>query len=264
MKVRKPLLRVGDKVYAKQTPSSDWQLGTIISCNELAEDWGYGPHRLYTLHFHNMEKPTEVHDYQVVGIIQYGYEKETDESKWVNVKRVYDKESKDIWAREMGWFCATYDGEDHHFVHLEDAVRAYVMYALQHEGIPAKCEDVNVLDCLQRWGRFLAGADEYGSGNISREETIIFQRRIHTVTEMKEIMPHGSDMKLIGDLLVALSEPDRTLPNNDSSGMMDQMNHMWKCAEKYYMENSGDLLKSEFFLLALLAEFSCAGEEVST
>ena len=143
MKVKKPYLRVGDTVYAKQTSSPDWQLGTIISRTEQAEDYGHGLIRVYTVHFHTEAKPTEVYDYHVMEHTEYELEQASDETEWKGIKRVYDKESKDPWAKNVGWFCATFDGEEHHFAFLYDAFRAYDAHVIQCKGVETDPDEVN-------------------------------------------------------------------------------------------------------------------------
>lgn len=56
-------------------------------------------------------------------------------SGWKGVKNVTDSKSKDLWAKHVGWYVATIDGEEYSFSLLSDALKAYDISTINNKGL---------------------------------------------------------------------------------------------------------------------------------
>jgi len=141
-RVNKPLLQVGDFVYVLSQPVPTWERGIIISYTEQEDIDGYGPRRVYSVVFVTGER-SDVEDYQVILEKEYFISKDTKESDWKGVKHIVDKDSRDQWAREVGWYAADFEGIEEPFVHLSDALQAYDTNQAQIKRGDLKESDLN-------------------------------------------------------------------------------------------------------------------------
>lgn len=126
----KPLLKVGEKVYAawwknkrskNGTPS--WHPGYVKSYKEVEENVNqYGPLRLYNVKFDDGDELDDIEDSCVFTKADYILSEQNDEDAeaccWIGVRNVVDKESSDEWASMVGWYNATIGGREHSFSHL--------------------------------------------------------------------------------------------------------------------------------------------------
>jgi len=121
-KVNKPLLEPEEVVRVKQwndeTLEYSWEKGTIRSYTEHEGVGGYGFRRVYSVEFINGECRSDVEDYHVIP--DENYTNKSWESS-IGINRVFDKDSLDPWAGEVGWYTVELDGVEEPFVYLTDA-----------------------------------------------------------------------------------------------------------------------------------------------
>jgi len=139
-KVNKPLFESEEVVRAKRWLNNDraleysWERGTIISYEEYEDIDGYGPCRVYSVKFDDGECHSDIEDYHVIPDENY-----TNKS-WdsIGISRVYDNDSLDPWAREVGWYTVELDGVEEPFVYLTNAIRAVNLNAAPGQQNPRK------------------------------------------------------------------------------------------------------------------------------
>lgn len=125
-KVNKPLLELEEVVRVKRWPNNDetleysWEKGAIRSYTEHEGVGGYGFRRVYSVEFNNGECRSDVKDYHVIP--EDNYTNKSWES--IGINRVFEKDSLDPWAREVGWFTVEIDGSEEPFAYLSNAIRA--------------------------------------------------------------------------------------------------------------------------------------------
>jgi len=149
VKVNKPTFEEGNYIFAKQCSKSDittaptWELGIIKSYKEYEDIDGYGPRRTYSILFDSGDLVQDIEDYQVILDKEYALSKHVKESEWKGVKHVYDKDSSDPWAREVGWYTVDIKMVKETFVHLSDALNAYDISQAQSKKADLKESDLN-------------------------------------------------------------------------------------------------------------------------
>jgi len=144
-KVSKPIEKVGDDVYINSKEGVLPKRGKVKAYKEYEDIGGYGPRRTYSILLDNGECRSDVEDYQVLLRKEYTLSKRVKESEWKGVKRVFDKESADPWAREVGWYAVSYiEGVEETFEHLSDALEAYDIQQAQIKGDDLKESDLNL------------------------------------------------------------------------------------------------------------------------
>ena len=164
----KPLLKVGDEVTAawwppstadiSESPPSGWYKGVISSfkigypSNKSSTHY-YGPVRHYSVNFEDGDRGEDIpeqfvflqDEYEIMTMHQDEQEEDDDEdAQWKGVRTVTDRQSDDPWAKHVGWYVATIDGEDHTFSLLSDALRAYDAFVVSTKGLKTKKEDLNL------------------------------------------------------------------------------------------------------------------------
>jgi hypothetical protein len=114
--IRKPLFEVGSEVCAAWWPNAKRKSKNpkfydgVVKNYTIAKnkDCGYGSPILYDILFDDETISCGIE-------CAYVYLKEDFkrlDKTWLGVKNVYDRNSKDPWAREVGWFVVTFvDGE---------------------------------------------------------------------------------------------------------------------------------------------------------
>jgi len=162
----KPLLKIGDEVTAAWWPPSTpdisevapsgWYRGVISSyktlhpTNNTSSNNCYGPVRFYSVNFDDGDVGSDIPEHFV--FLQDEYEimtmKDDDDDDedivWKGVRTVTDRHSDDPWAKHVGWYVATIDGEDHTFSLLSDALRAYDSFVVSTKGFKTKKEHLNL------------------------------------------------------------------------------------------------------------------------
>jgi len=162
----KPLLKTGDEVTAAWWPASTpdisevapsgWYRGVISSyktlhpTNNTSSNNCYGPVRFYCVNFDDGDVGSDIPEHFV--FLQDEYEimtmKDDDDDDedivWKGVRTVTDRHTDDPWAKHVGWYVATIDGEDHTFSLLSDALRAYDSFVVSTKGFKTKKEHLNL------------------------------------------------------------------------------------------------------------------------
>lgn len=124
----KPLLKVGDEVYSAWWLNEDrsddptWLSGIIKSCKEVEQedDGQYGPTRMYDVTFDdgNEGEIDGIEDRYVFPKEDYLLSTKRGDREWVGVNNVVDENSTDQWAKIVGWYVATIDGDEQSFSRL--------------------------------------------------------------------------------------------------------------------------------------------------
>mgnify|MGYP000193082762 CR=1 FL=1 len=145
----KPLFEVGDAVQACWWPdeksrransASAWYPGTVRSYKEKKTNSPYGPTRIYDIHYDDDDELDGVEEQYVWSREDYTMnEKNWDymskkrnkgKSSWIGVKNATDKKSTDSWAKIVGWYVATIDGQEQKFAHISGNVLWVVLIAM--------------------------------------------------------------------------------------------------------------------------------------
>ncbi|KAL7449934.1 hypothetical protein ACHAWC_001943 [Mediolabrus comicus] len=158
----KPLLNVGDEVTAAWWPPSDnerddapsgWYTGVISSYKSVypsnKSNNCYGAIRYYTVNFDDGDVGIDIPEHFVFLTREYELhtmKDDDDDEEWMGVKNVTDRHSDDPWAKLVGWYVATIDGEEHTFSLLSDALRAVDSIVVSEKGMKTKREDLNLPD----------------------------------------------------------------------------------------------------------------------
>lgn len=125
----KPSLNEGDEVWAAWWPDAksrrdhtkcSWYPGRII---RVRESYGrdrvcdYGPIRYYSVEYDDGDELDDVEDTFVMRREDYEFNRQVMGGKRVlrGVENEDDKNAKDPWARNVGWYNATIDGKERSF-----------------------------------------------------------------------------------------------------------------------------------------------------
>jgi len=130
-KVNKPVLESEEAVWVKQWPNNDktlqhsWIRGTVRSYTEHKDIDGYGPRRVYSVELvagkDSGDLLVHIEDYHVIPEANFSQEYDLES---IGVNHVFDKDSSDQWAREIGWHTVEIDGSEETFVYMSDAIEA--------------------------------------------------------------------------------------------------------------------------------------------
>ena len=149
----KPLFEVGDEVYAawfdeKEDPKRQNEYsshpGKVTYCKEIGTS-EYGSIRLYNITFDDGDKLSNLGDHHV-------FSKEDTKlldgkrGLGIGVKVVYDANSNDKWANDVGWYEVEIDGKKQSFSLLSEAWKAYDAHVVQIKGKQTKKSDLNIPD----------------------------------------------------------------------------------------------------------------------
>ena len=149
----KQLFEVGDEVYAawfdeKEDPKrqNEYSLhpGKVTKVNEIGTS-EYGPIRLYNITFDDGDKLSNLGDH-------YVFSREDTKlldgkrGLGIGVKVVYDANSEDKWARDVGWYQVDIDGMKQSFSLLSEAWKAYDAHVVHIKGKQTKKSDLNYPD----------------------------------------------------------------------------------------------------------------------
>ena len=143
--LKKPLLQVGDLVYAAWWPEGtdresqpSWYAGKITSfaevdCSDGVDDAiTYGPLRFYDVQFDDGDFLDDILD--VFVFAKSDYLLSMRQTCWMGVKNKVDKNSVDDWAKIVGWYVALIEGQERSFSFLTDALRAYDASIVRQNG----------------------------------------------------------------------------------------------------------------------------------
>ncbi|KAL9189450.1 hypothetical protein ACHAXT_009125 [Thalassiosira profunda] len=159
----KPQGKGGSKVYAAYWPPEDtkrdgepeWYPATISSYKVSAQPADkrhfFGPIRYYSVRYDDGDSLSNIPEHFVFSAEDYlliqRLEEENPGKKnpsWKGVKNVTDKKSKDAWAKHVGWYEATIDGEKETFSLLADAVRTHDASVVRAKGLKTEMEELNL------------------------------------------------------------------------------------------------------------------------
>lgn len=181
----KPLLKVGDDVTAAWWPPSadieeaapsGWYRGVISSYKTAyptqKSNSCYGPVRYYSVNFDDGDVGRDIPEHFVflrdeydimTGLNEDNNDNDNDEEiVWKGVKTVTDRQSDDPWAKHVGWYVATIDGQDHTFSLLSDALRAYDSFVVSKKGVKTlKREDLNLPELWEKLFRDKAKGEKH-------------------------------------------------------------------------------------------------------
>jgi hypothetical protein len=106
-----PVLKKGDKVHSAWWPDSDWKeepkwypgvVTSVIVNHE--ENYGYGSPRFYKIDFDDGDMLNGVEDIYVFPKDEYKLSTSCLEKVWGCIRNVCDENSKDNWARIVGYY----------------------------------------------------------------------------------------------------------------------------------------------------------------
>lgn len=131
----KPAIRKGEKVYACWTDDDgqrkDWFPGRVWDVKEC--DVGeYGPIRRYDVIFDDGDKETGLGEIWVTRKSEYELCVKKPEAEWKGVTNVTFSESKDEYARVIGWYQV--DGAQQVYSSLREALKAHDAHIIKTKG----------------------------------------------------------------------------------------------------------------------------------
>lgn len=159
----KPLIKARSAVYAAYWPPDDtsretdpsWYPGVVSSykMSKLPSEDRYGHVRYYNINFDDGDVLKNIPDHFVFAAEDYllHLRHDDDDNKkgkkkppWTGVKNVTDKRSKDQWAKHVGWYVATIEGEKHTFSLLSHALKAYDASVVKKKGVATRESSLNL------------------------------------------------------------------------------------------------------------------------
>lgn len=112
------------------SPRPAWWPGIITSVTiKTDEDFGYGPTRIYDIEFDDGDALSDVSDMWVFEKLEYELitrrRQDKNQGSWEGIKHVIDEESQDEWAKYVGWYTVSVNGDaEKSFNSLRDALKA--------------------------------------------------------------------------------------------------------------------------------------------
>jgi len=166
----KPVHEANDRIYAAYWQPEDmdreaapvWHPGLVTHRRELeddpAADEKYGKTSRYNVTYDLGDRLRGLEERYVcaaedhelrrrLGVLNAGGGRNASAASWRGVKgvrNVTDKNSSDPWAKHVGWYVATVDGEKHEFASLKDALRAVDAATLRRKGLLAREDDLHL------------------------------------------------------------------------------------------------------------------------
>ena len=109
-------------------------------------DSDYGPQRFYDIEYDDGDELHGVDDVYVVR--KKDYELSTRESvgRWKGITLETDDDSTDLWAKRMGWYSVSIEGDDYRFPYLSQALRAYDDSVVRSKGANTMPSDLNLAE----------------------------------------------------------------------------------------------------------------------
>jgi hypothetical protein len=112
-------------VYACwSAPDGGWFPGRVVDVKEYP-GFEYGPVRKYDVVFEDGDTESNVDEIWVTKKAEYELCLEKPEEEWVGIKAVRFPESKDQYAKLIGWYETCLGGVTHTFSSLAEALRAH-------------------------------------------------------------------------------------------------------------------------------------------
>lgn len=151
----KPLFAVGDEVFAawwddpnddsKRQGKASWYPGKVKSYKTTGIG-RYGPNRLYHVRYEDGDELDKLEDCWVFPKKDYQLTIKFEKMGWkpIGVKKKFDRQSNDAWAKKVGWYEVTVDGEDQSFSLLSDAMKAHDTCVIKKHGSQTKKSYLNM------------------------------------------------------------------------------------------------------------------------
>jgi hypothetical protein len=136
-RVQKPVLEVGQEVMSVWWDYDDdgnanntWWPGVVTNVTvDKEKDFGYGLIRHYDIGFDDGDQLSSVPECYVFSREEYYLAIKSLTKKWDAIENIRDEESEDEWAKKVGWYNLSVDGETtESFPLLCDALEAYKAY----------------------------------------------------------------------------------------------------------------------------------------
>ncbi len=110
----KNLFKKGDVVKAQCPMTKRWYKATVLDYHtNKPRDEKYGEIRHYSVTFEDQQKQCTVREVNVVKLEDYLTDEEYQKlSKKYGIRRIFDKKSKDRYAKSRGWFETAYTGDE--------------------------------------------------------------------------------------------------------------------------------------------------------
>ena len=237
-KVKKPLYESEDIICAKFWPNNNknlepsWEKGTIRLYTEHEDIDGYGPRRVYSVEFDNGESRSDVDDYQVISDKEYKFMSMGGQNKLLEegmkLTHIFDADSSDPWAREVGWYTLEFKGVEDTFVRLSDALLAHASgsHMLVNRGRQSMQEDYQKSAIYLRIG-------------------------------VLQLIDRISDpiMRRIGEILL---QPVEYLPE-DEFPEVEQEGFLWNMARGHYTDQHTTQMRDSVYKFALLKQCKIFG-----
>jgi len=157
----RPILKARSAIYAAYWPPDDvnritepeWYPGVVSSVRvgKVPSDIKYGQVRYYNVNYDDGDVLKNIPDHFVFAaeeyLLQVNHDEAVSEGKkkpWRGVKNTMDKRSKDQWAKCIGWYVATIEGEKYSFSDLSDALKAYDASVVRAKGVKTRESELNL------------------------------------------------------------------------------------------------------------------------
>ena len=246
-KVSKPIVEAGELVVANSSLIGGWCQGIVKSYKEFEDIDGYGPRRTYSILFENGDYSNDVKDYSVIkdysDIPNERNEMSTDSK---GVQHIFDKESTDPWAREVGWYVVTtHDELKYRFTGLPHACRAHDANTVFHKGL----DNISVSDLNIPWD--WSGYLAWRSDGDNKENFYMVRSALKEQIPLSVCLFASYErikdpfMKRLWKALIMSSQP-----NSIIVGELDPR-RCWKEAYGHYLDCNLAQLKDSLYIFAL-------------
>ncbi|KAL7484616.1 hypothetical protein ACHAW6_010247 [Cyclotella cf. meneghiniana] len=156
--IQKPVLQVGDAVFSAWWPDIErnepatWHPGIITNVKvDHSKNFGYGPLRLYDIGFDDGDMLNKVWDVFVFPRDEY-FLNTSEQMTWRGIENVTDEQSKDDWARIVGWYVVSIDGHaPKTFPLLSEALKACNSSAVLPENQALSSTVAESNSCRSQW-----------------------------------------------------------------------------------------------------------------
>ena len=120
----KPCIKKGEKVYACWRRGQEWFPGRVWDVKEYAIG-DYGPQYKYDVVYDDGDTESNVQEIWVMKKNEYETGIKNPEENWIGVTNITFPESKDNYAKLIGWYKLTCGGHHPVYSSLGDALRAH-------------------------------------------------------------------------------------------------------------------------------------------
>ncbi len=151
----KPCIKKGEKVYAcwgvRNGLGQEWFPGRVWDVKEYAIG-DYGPQHKYDVVYDDGDTESNVQEIWVMKKNEYEMGIKKPEESWIGVTNVTFPESKDNYAKLIGWYKLTCDGDHPVYSSLGDALRAHdkVMFRICFGASQICIQFSHLFECAQQ------------------------------------------------------------------------------------------------------------------